>query len=90
MAGNRANSPRIIRIVIGIMLAALAMTSLSGCLGFDVHISTPFDEIEQGIENFERGIEDGFAEYGDGDGHDDERDDDRYESHDGDWDDERD
>lgn len=46
--------------------AVLSMFALSGCMGFDIQIQTPFDEIEQGIENFERGIEDGFSEYGDG------------------------
>ena len=68
MAGTGKHIARVARLVIAASLGIVVMASLSGCLGFDVHISTPFDEIEQGIENFERGIEDGFSEYGDGEG----------------------
>lgn len=68
MAGTGKHIARVARLVIAASLGIVVMVSLSGCLGFDVHISTPFDEIEQGIENFERGIEDGFSEYGDGHG----------------------
>ena len=87
MAGTRKHIARVARLVIAASLGIVVMASLSGCLGFDVHISTPFDEIEQGIENFERGIEDGFSEYGDGEGRGDgEHDRDRNRD---DWDGER-
>ena len=85
MAGIGKHIVRVARLVIAASLGIVVMASLSGCLGFDVHISTPFDEIEQGIENFERGIEDGFSEYGDGHGNGD-RDRDRDRD---DWDGER-
>ena len=86
MAGTGKHIARVARLVIAASLGIVVMASLSGCLGFDVHVSTPFDEIEQGIENFERGIEDGFSEYGDGHGNGD-RDRDRDRD---DWDGERD
>lgn len=85
MAGIGKHIVRVACLVIAASLGIVVMASLSGCLGFDVHISTPFDEIEQGIENFERGIEDGFSEYGDGHGNGD-RDRDRDRD---DWDGER-
>ena len=88
MAGTGKHIARVARLVIAALLGIVVMASLSGCLGFDVHVSTPFDEIEQGIENFERGIEDGFSEYGDGEGRGDgEYDRDRNRD---DWDGERD
>lgn len=105
MAGTGRHIARVARLVIAASLGVIVMTSLTGCLGFDVHVSTPFDEIEQGIENFERGIEDGFSEYGDGHGNGDhdrdrdrdewdgERDKDEWDETDGnggDWDDETD
>ena len=98
MAGTGKHIARVARLVIAASLGVIVMTSLTGCLGFDVHISTPFDEIEQGIENFERGIEDGFSEYGDGDERgdgerDEEHDEDEWDETDGehsDWDDETD
>lgn len=88
MAGIGKHIVRVAHLVIAASLGIVVMASLSGCLGFDVHISTPFDEIEQGIENFERGIEDGFSEYGDGEGRGDgEHDRDRNRD---DWESERD
>lgn len=50
---NRVAS-HIIRVIIIAVLSVLAMLSLSGCLGFDINISTPFDKLEQRIDEIER------------------------------------
>lgn len=42
------------RIVITAVLSVFAALSLSGCLGFDINISTPFDKLEQRIDEIER------------------------------------
>ena len=65
----------IVRIAIIAVLSMLTMMSLSGCLGFDIHISTPFDKLEQRVEEIERDGDDDRLrdeeeediEYGDGD-----------------------
>lgn len=67
---NRAAS-HIIRVIIIAVLSVFAMLSLSGCLGFDIHISTPLDKLEQRVEESERYDEDGMREHEDDDNDDD-------------------
>ena len=45
---------RVARIVIIAVLSVFAALSLSGCLGFDINISTPFDKLEQRIDDDDR------------------------------------
>ena len=45
---------RVAHIVIIAVLSVFAALSLSGCLGFDINISTPFDKLEQRIDEIER------------------------------------
>ena len=64
---------RVARIVIIAVLSVFAALSLSGCLGFDINISTPFDKLEQRIDEIERDGDGRVWENEDGDMDDDDR-----------------
>lgn len=64
---------RVARIVITAVLSVFAVLSLSGCLGFDINISTPFDKLEQRIDEIERDGDGRTWEDEDGDMDDDDR-----------------
>lgn len=58
---------RVARIVIIAILSVFAALSLSGCLGFDINISTPFDKLEQRTDEVEQDGDDMVWENEDGD-----------------------
>ena len=64
---------RVARIVITAVLSVFAALSLSGCLGFDINISAPFDKLEQRIDEIERDGNGRTWEDEDGDMDDDDR-----------------